>query len=287
MELSKYWVFSWVLGIVIRTSTPCISRYTTEPIDGYFCNLPVYKNMSDTSFKQCTYACIGSKTCWALSYNYPGRYCLLSEEPCVAAKLSSDFSMMIWRIGETKMCLEWVPFNRSYGIQHGYPRRAAQVTVGNGRSTAVARVVNDQDILIGRTRSDKHVAELLDGNQIYFEFHHGYEILVIRESCSSTWVPYTPHDPIPFGAVVARKDNNNKKHFVVSKINNGLLRIGGYTEGANFAYYKNRGDPVSFSDMLLLISLGWKRLPCWFQYDKYDCLWKSLLYHWLDIFHTA
>ena len=247
MELRKYWALSWVLCFVLRISTSCISRYTTQPIDGYFCKLAVYKNMSDSSFHKCTHACIGSKTCWTLSYNYPGRYCLLSEESCVTAQMSSDFSMMIWRVAETKRCLEWVPFNRSYGLQHGFPRRTAQVTIVKGRSTAVTRVVSDQDIPIGRARGDKHVAELLDGNQIYFEFHHGYEILVIRDSCSSAWVPYTPHDPIPVGAVVAGKDNNNKKHFVASKNLNGVLRIGGYTEGASAAYYKIGSDPRSFS----------------------------------------
>ena len=203
MELRKFGELSWVWCIVIRTSTSCRSSYITRAINGYICQPSVYKNISDVQFRQCTNACIGTDTCWTLSYNYIGRYCLIAAEPCVTAELNKDFSMMILRIGETHNCLEWIPFNKTYGLQYGYPGRAVQATLINDRSSVVARAASDQGILMGRILSNKHVAELLDVNQNFIEFDHGYEILVIQESCSSAWLPYTPHEPIPARAVMA------------------------------------------------------------------------------------
>ena len=270
MEWRQYCTRSFIWCIIIRTSMQCLSRYTTKPINGYSCQLLAHDNITDVFFHQCTHACLQRKNCWTLSYNYPGRYCLLTKEPCVTAEESHDFTMMILRSKETHHCLEWIPFNSTYGFQQGYPKRAVQVSLPRNRSSVVARVVNDQVILTGRSIDGTYKAFLLDSNHDKFIHDHGYEILVIHDTCSTAWMPYSPRETIPAGAVVTGKDNFNKNHHVVSRKFKGVLRIGVYVEGEDFAYHPSIGDnSLSFAEILMLISLDGKWIhPC-------------LGYHWL------
>ena len=68
MQRTKLWSLSLMWCIIVRTSTQCLSRYTTRPIDGFSCKSSVYKNLSDVHFYQCAHACIRHKVCWSLSY---------------------------------------------------------------------------------------------------------------------------------------------------------------------------------------------------------------------------
>ena len=129
MERINLWSLLFAWCIVMRSSTQCLSRYITEPIDRFSCQSPIYKNISDVHFHQCSHACIGNNACWSLSYNQPDRKCLLAEVPCVTADVMDGFSIMILRTKESQHCVEWIPFNRTYGKQYGFPERAVQVAL--------------------------------------------------------------------------------------------------------------------------------------------------------------
>ena len=74
-------------------------------------------------------------------------------------------------------------------------------------------------MLIGRSRNNYLVAEVVDFNQEYISFHHGYGILAIQDSCSSVCAPHTAHGPIPAEAAVAGKDNHYKNRDFVGMKN--------------------------------------------------------------------
>ena len=242
--------------IAIRPSTQCSSRYTTQPIDGFSCQTSGYKNISDVQFHQCTHACIGNSTCWSLSYNHIGRYCLLSDAQCVTAKVSDGFSLVIVRANERQSCMEWIPFNNTYGLQHGLPKRAVQSALARDLISVVARTLDTTGTLVGRSISDDYQANLVDSSNANVNHDDGFEILVVGNSCSTAWVPYTVGDPIPATAVTAGKDNLDRNLYVVGR---DLLyfHFGGYIDGASDAYYSNNDgtSSTSFRDILLLISV--------------------------------
>ena len=107
--------------------------------------------------------------------------------------------------------------------------------------------------------STTHVAELLNYDRNFFELDRDYEILVIEASCSSTWVSYTPHEPIPVRAVLFGKDNDDRNYYVVSRVN-VYLRIGFYIEGTDAAYNSMAGGSRSFTNILMMVLQGWKWL---------------------------
>ena len=256
MEWATFFVILFIWCDVIGASTRCVSRYTTRPIDGYSCQSEVHKNVSDVHFHRCIHACIGSKTCWSLSYSRPGRYCLLAEEPCVVTNPTDDFSMMILRMNEPQHCIQWIPFNSTYGLQHGFPKRAVQADLSMNRKSAVTRAANSAGTLVGRSISDNYQANLLDSSQANINLDHGYEILVVGDTCSTAWVPYTTGDPIPLRGCVAGKDSLNRNYYVVGR-EASYLHIGGYIEGEVDAYYSNTygTGSNSFRNMFMLIAL--------------------------------
>ena len=252
----KLWSLLLMMCFIIRPSTQCLSRYTTWPIDGFSCQTSVYKNISDIYFDQCRNICIGSKDCWTLSYNHPGRYCLLAEEPCVAADVINGFSLMIMRPKEPQRCVEWVPFNKTYGRQYGFPKRAFEVVIEWGSKSVVARATEADITLTGRSTNRDYIANLLNSTEAIFNLDHGYEILVVRDTCSVAWVRHRTHDPVPVGAIVAGKDSLNRNHYVVGR-SSPLIMIGRLIEGEPVAHFTHGTAFHSFGNMFMLVSLAW------------------------------
>ena len=120
----------------------------------------------------------------------------------MTAEERNVFTMMILRSKETHHCLVWVPFDTTYGLQRGYPKRATQASLPRDRSSVVARVANDQVTLRG--------GQLMALIRLYFWIPITTNVLLITVMKSlsfTTWMPYTPHKPIPAGAVVTGKDS--------------------------------------------------------------------------------
>ena len=245
-----------VLGISVRTSTQCISRYITRPVDGYSCHLSVFKDINNAQFQQCIHACMGSTMCRTLSYNHAGKHCLLEEQACVSAEMSDGFSMMIFRSTPYLQCLNWMTFSCNYDNMHGYPERAVQTPMRCNRMAAVARGFIDDQLLIGRSTTYRYIAYLLDSQQNAHQISGSYDILVVDDACSLAWVPYSAGESIPVGAVVAGEDELSRAHYIVSPKNAEYLYFTTYIYGESEAHYLPGDSSISFTDMFMLVALA-------------------------------
>ena len=188
--------------------------------------------------------------------NHPGCFCLLAEQPCVRADEIDGFSMVILRLNEPQHCVEWVPFNRTYGLENGFPERAFQVAKHGGETSAVARAVEVNITLAGRVNSDKYTAYLLNSTGALFNLDQGYEILVVGDTCSTAWVPHSVQNPIPAGAVVAGKDSLNRNHYVVGRTSQHI-RIGRFIEAESAGHYSTGAVFSPFTNMFILVAVVW------------------------------
>ena len=245
-----------VLCISVRTSAQCIPRYITRPIDGYSCHISVFRNISDIQFQQCIHACLGSKLCWTLSYHNAGKHCLLADGACVSAERRDGFCMMILSTTRFQQCLHWIPFNGTYGYDHGYPQRAVQTPMRNNRVATVARSITDDGLLTGRSTSYRYEAYVLDSQQNTFKISGSYDILVVDDACSTAWVPYSAGEPIPVGAVGAGNDQLSRTHYIVGPKHSMYLYFTTYIHGEHEAYYYEGDSVTSFTDMYMLVSLA-------------------------------
>ena len=166
--------------------------------------------------------------------------------------------MMILRTDESQNnCVEWVPFGSNYGQQHGFPNRAVQAVISSHQTAAVARASHVGGTVVGNAISGSYTANLLDSSHQNVNYDDGYEILVVGDSCSTAWVPYTAGDPVPATAVVAGKDTSNRNYYVVGP-DAWYFYIGGYVEGDVDAYYSSTSGTSSIPfvvDILMLITL--------------------------------
>ena len=247
------WVLVW--STAVRSSRQCLSRYITRPINGYHCQQSEHTSVDNIGFQQCVRACITDETCWTLSYNHSGQLCVLGDEPCVTADRTNDLSMMILRSTTSSPCREWTPFNKTYGSQHGYPKRAIQAKIKYNRVAVVVRPVTSNGLRNGRSTSYKYQAYMLDSQQNMHTFNDGYEILLVGKQCSTAWVPYTAGEPIPVGPVVAGRDDLAGKHYVVAP-RDTFMYFTVYVAGSNQAMYPLGPVLHSFTNMYLLIALA-------------------------------
>ena len=241
-------------GVSMQTSSQYLSRYITRPINGYSCQLSLYKNFSDISFQSCVASCVRDSSCWTLSYNQPDSYCILVHEACVSAEATPNFVMMVLRSNETQPCVQWIPFSENHGVQNGYPERAITGVSGTNRYGTVSRAFTGQNLLTGQSTTYAYKAYLLDSNRIKTTLIDDFDILVVHTQCSTAWIPYRAGGSIPLGAVVAGRENSVN----IYVIDPGLtyVRFGSYTTGDTHGYYLSRGDAVSCTNMRMLVTLS-------------------------------
>ena len=181
--------------------------------------------------------------------------CFLGEA-CVTADSSSDFSMMTIRTDSSPHCLEWMPFNKTYGVNYGYPKRAIKAPMGQDRVTTVARKVTADGLQAGRSSSLEYKAYVLDSQKKRRTFGNGYEILLVNSGCSTAWVPYTAGDPIPTGAVTIGEDMLTERHYVVGTKYTTYMYFTTYKAGAGQAFYAASNSVTSSTNMYMLILLA-------------------------------
>ena len=148
----QYFRFYFILTTLypnVLISSQCLSRYIMPPIDGFSCHSTFFKNLSDISLELCVANCVRDESCWTLSYNHPGNYCILADEACVSAEEIPNFVMFLLRSNETQPCVQWIPFSRTYGVENGYPERAITGKSSSRQRGAVARAFTGQNLLAG------------------------------------------------------------------------------------------------------------------------------------------
>ena len=96
----------------------------------------------------------------------------------------------------------------------------------------------------------------MNSTRALFNLEQGYEILIVRETCSTAWVPHRVENPFPIGAVVAGKDGFNKNQYVVGRISPHIM-IGRLIEGEgeSAAHFSYGSGSTSFANMFILMSL--------------------------------
>ena len=192
--------------------------------------------------------------CWTLSYNHPGNYCILAHEACVSTEENPNIVMMVLRSNETLPCVEWAPFRKNYGVQHGYPIWAITGYYTTNRQGTPARAFKGLSLLTGWSTTLAYKAYVFDSNQIRTILDDGYDILVVHTQCSTAWVPYRAGESIPPQAVVAGSENSMNRYV----IDPGLpyVRFGRYTIGDTHGYYSVRGNTFPCTNMLMLVTLS-------------------------------
>ena len=207
-----------VLCIVCTAvSTDCLSRYLTAPIQSYFCQTLVYKNVSTRSYQWCFGLCISKDTCRVASYNHPQHHCLLASETCVLADSNTQCSMVNKRGNEWQHCIKWVPFSNTIGRKHGFPPHIINY---NDKEETIARAVHGQDILAGWAIEYSYSAYLIGWDKSEVN-KRTYEDPVVESGCSTAWVPYIIGNPMPHGVVLAGVDRDMRNKYIIRIIRNG------------------------------------------------------------------
>ena len=188
MQCIKLYLLTMTWCSILPPSSQCLSQYITRAIDSYHCQSSSFMSISNIRFQQCTRACLINSTCWTLSYNHSGHVCVLGEEACITANNSNDFSMMIIRTDSSQRCVEWMPFNMTYGVNYGYPKRAIKAGMGQDKVSTVARRVTSDGLQIRKSTSFRYKAYVLDLRQNRHAIDYGDEILLVGNSCSTAWV---------------------------------------------------------------------------------------------------
>ena len=97
IECGNMSVWTIFAMLITQETHSMISKYTHRAINGYYCASGYIMNHTETEHQRCVAHSITSPSCWVLSYNLRGKYCLLGAEPCVVTAASSDFRVMIFR----------------------------------------------------------------------------------------------------------------------------------------------------------------------------------------------
>ena len=247
-------LISW--SIAIQTSTQCLSRYITPPIDGYLCQMSLYRNLSDINLQLCIALCVRDGNCWTLSYNYADNYCILVQEVCASAEENPNFAMMMLRSNQTQPCVEWISFSSDYGAQKGYPARAITgYYQTNGHGTP-ARAFTSQKLFTGWSTTGSYKAFVFDSNQEKITLEDGFDILAVHIQCSTAWVPYKAGEPIPPQAVAAGSEDSKTKYVIRSSLGDSFVSYGSYTTDDTLGYYSYNGGLHSTTNMHILIRLS-------------------------------
>ena len=178
------------------THCSCVHKYTNGPMNGYYCNIGHYANISTNNQLQCTDMCIRDPSC----YNVVHESCLLGSKPCAVAVQHSDFLLMVFRWDETIQCPHWFPPPND-GVN--LPSRLVENKPPYTVHVAVGRIIQGTDIY------PTHVAHVSSqavgwavlgvGNVVSEDIN--YDLLSVSPNCTLAWLPYSPGDRVPLRAL--------------------------------------------------------------------------------------
>ena len=187
-------VLMWILVVSFALQiSPAIGlKYTHLPMNGYYCVNGYKSNYSAIEHQQCAAHCITDQDCWLLVYNWREKYCILGTQPCANAVADFDFRMMTFRKYETLYWIQWVWSDGS-----SYPVRTVEQVYP--QHEALARRLIEGEVYIGR--GNHRYGKIYLARHGAAASYLGYYLLVVSDSCSVAWVPYSAGNPLPRGAV--------------------------------------------------------------------------------------
>ena len=213
----------------------CNKIYTNTPLNGYHCTAGNYIIRGNVTQGFCTWTCLKSQQCAAMSYNPVTGTCLLASQSCVMALKHDEFMLMIFREKVDVSCAVWM--QDEAGV---IPDRILTPRDGN----YVGRVSVNGDLLVGNANlpgQNWNTYIAYDGGHTYYPTE---ELLTIHPNCTMAWFPYKAGDVLPPGAIVTGMLANSRRLYSSLSFHApaNLWVIGKYAEGDTAAYYAFSGS---------------------------------------------
>lgn len=183
------------LNFTLSYTRACVTKQTTEPLDGYICTTAHYINITNIPRHLCVYRCMTSSwPCTAATYNTMGSYCLITNETCTVPEPAVGFIFMpMYPVEPCNPVPRWVPHQAGTD----YP---ANVVRKHESSTAiVGRVWYNGNLLVANIDTETDTAYVQYGGVL-----NVYDVLVVDQSCLIKWVYYNSRsgNPLPEDAVI-------------------------------------------------------------------------------------
>ena len=235
------------------------TKYTHRAMNGYYCASAYMTNYTAIEHQRCVAHCITNPHCWVIAYSSRVKYCLLGTQPCTKAVPDNDFWMMTFREHENIHCIQWVWSDGS-----SYPNRTVEQL--NPFQQALARIPIEGEIYIGLSQPGEGKIRI-SRNGVVVRYTD-YYLLVVSESCSVAWVPYTAGNQLPRGAVEGGYLNSLGTTYcmrVWDAARNPAYTYGYYAPSIGLGYYVWYGAKTTTQmDILVQVHLSY-----WFHGGSY------------------
>ena len=249
-NLSVWTIFAM---LITQETHSIITKYTHRAINGYYCANGCIMNHTETEHQRCVAHCITSPSCWVLSYNVRGKYCLLGAEPCVVSAANSDFRVMIFRtladVSDVSKspCISWRWYD---GTE--YPSRTVEEFTP--WHSAMARKQRGSEIHIATCSPSSGWIWLPSGGNM-LTLYRDCDLLVVSESCSVAWMPHVASDPLPKGSVEGGYLGTVGITYFMRVLDDLEYRYGYYAPHTGLGYYRIVNQHKTTTRMEILIQL--------------------------------
>ena len=242
----------------------CTNLVAKKPISGYHCPTDVTTmQLKHVTHHICTHYCISVLQCPLYTYSVERSICFAHKEICVVMIQDTEpvySSSMFYGPMKQEDCISWMPWHGGVPDGERFVHEDAEDAV-----RYVARVHHNNEILPGRldvnsqTIIFKGVGLVNGPTKVRKDGNSGVELLVVRETCSVIWIPYTNGNQMPTKAVVGGQKPNGGPLFVASLWGtntdmDNIYRYGHYDPESQLGYTVNL-EPVSNSSVDIMVEI--------------------------------
>ena len=264
------WTMAW-------TERHCINYDINKTIVNYRCPDDFETvRVTHVSRHVCRLYCTAKVQCRMLSFDEKNHSCLIYKEVCVEIIKYLGFSSLLLQDVTKRACISWIPYEGIIPLDERIIHR------GDGAHFLV-RFHYDGELLPGRlyvkraqkqVRVVKHKTELL---KVTKEATSDVEFLVVSETCSVAWVPYTAGRDMPLRVVTGgRKWNGQALLLAVLWTTAGPIhnyRFGHYDADDKMSYTYNKGVRSNASvDLLIEIWSRFRYVQMFLRYRKLNVI---------------
>ena len=233
-------------GAILRTN------FTGQPLLGHRCELsyrPSQTTLLNTSRAQCVWRCLSTDSCVVVSYNHMLSSYELSVQLCDSVVPNADLSINVYGMNR-KLCSHWVS-------QSGYdPQRAVLTPIKTGSTTklAVVRKQVNSGLYPGKRIHNRVFISVVINDDTVVKDDRG-EILLVDSACLWKWIPYTPPNILPVGAVDAGYDFNKEPLYVARAIFGTIYSLGYYKSSKMLGYFiiSSKVTKTNVIDILVIL----------------------------------
>ena len=254
------YIITWtIFNVHLSKESNCVHKYTSGPLQRYFCDTEYYSYHTNIERHHCTQSCITDPRCWVLSYNFMNQSCSFGAEPCAVVDLDPDSLLLIYRKRLKEQCVTWItPFNDPENTH--FSKRLVETYPHHSHHYAVGRMIIGSDVHLGVVDkpSAAGFAYFVVGGAVTETMN--YELLSVHPSCTLMWLPYQAGEKIPSGAlklgyyVASGKHSYSIRTFVYSDI---TYVYGVYVTDDSVGHYTYNG--VKTKSTMDILTQPWRR----------------------------